>query len=76
MPNAKEVILSQFSFSPEEMSSPPFLTQSDDPILPDLGGIEQDYGSPQNIAALALLLALALITNLSAFPVILFRRTK
>ena len=74
MPNAKEVILSQFSFSPEEMSSPPFLTQSDDPMLPDLRGIE--HGSPQNIVVLSLLLALALITNLSAFPVILFRRTK
>ena len=74
MPNAKEVILSQFSFSPKEMSSPPFLTQSDDPMLADLSGIE--HGSPQNIVVLSLLLALALITNLSAFPVILFRRTK
>merc|ERR1712083_1136705 len=34
-----------------------------------------DYSS-QNVAVLSVLLALALITNLSAFPVILFRRTK
>ena len=74
MANAKGVLLSQFSFSPEEMASPTFLTQSDDPMLPDLSDIE--HGSPQNIVALSLLLALALITNLSAFPVILFRRTK
>ena len=34
-----------------------------------------DYSS-QNVAVLSILLALALIANLSAFPVILFRRTR
>ena len=34
-----------------------------------------DYSS-QNVAVLSVLLALALIANLSAFPVILFRRTR
>ena len=34
-----------------------------------------DYSS-QNVAVLSMLLALALIANLSAFPVILFRRTR
>ena len=33
-------------------------------------------GDQQNILALSLLLSLALITNLSAAPVILFRRTR
>ena len=33
-------------------------------------------GDPQNVLALSLLLSLALITNLSAAPVILFRRTR
>ena len=33
-------------------------------------------GQSQNILALSLLLCLALITNLSAAPVILFRRTR
>ena len=72
--NAEEVLLSQFSFSPDEMASPTYLSQADDPYLPDPGTTE--HGSSQNIVALSLLLALALITNLSAFPVILFRRTK
>ena len=34
-----------------------------------------DYSS-QNVAVLSILLAFALIANLSAFPVILFRRTR
>jgi len=71
---AEEVLLSQFSFSPDEMASPTYLSQADDPYLPDTGTTE--HGSSQNIVVLSLLLALALITNLSAFPVILFRRTK
>ena len=69
MSDAKEVLLSQFSVSPEEMAFPTFLTQSIDPMLPDLSGIEQEHGSSQNIVALSLLLALAIINNLSAFPV-------
>ena len=35
-----------------------------------------ELGSSQNVITLSLLLAIALITNLSAFPVILFRRTR
>lgn len=41
----------------------------------ELANLIQDY-SHQNVAVLSVLLALALVTNLSAFPVILFRRTR
>ena len=38
--------------------------------------IPPDHGSKQNVIVLSLLLALALLINLPAFPVILFRRTR
>ena len=71
---AEEVLLSQFPFSYEDMISPTSLRQAEDPTLPDFSPSE--HGSSQNVVVLSLLLALALITNLSAFPVILFRRTR
>lgn len=46
----------------------------DDSDLENMSSVWQ--GSQQNILALSLLLCLALITNLSAAPVILFRRTR
>ena len=42
----------------------------------ELLDIPTDLGSSQNVITLALLLVAGLLTNLSAFPVILFRRTR
>ena len=71
---ANEVIYSQDVITENYLVPPTSLTAIDDPFLTDL--IPAKYGSPQNVVVLSLLLALALITNLSAFPVILFRRTR
>ena len=44
---------------------------------PDQGQVSQMWGAEtQNLLALSILLGLALVTNLSAAPVILFRRTR
>ena len=47
-------------------------------VLPRLEDLELDVwaGQQQNILALSIMLSLALLTNLSAAPVILFRRTR
>ena len=71
-PEAEEVFLSQLSFSEQNMEPPTSLP--DESHLLDLSPTSN--GSQQNVVVLSLLLALALITNLSAFPVILFRRTR
>ena len=43
----------------------------------DHGQVSQMWGAEtQNLLALSILLGLALVTNLSAAPVILFRRTR
>ena len=43
----------------------------------DQGQVSQMWGAEtQNLLALSILLGLALVTNLSAAPVILFRRTR
>ena len=56
----------------QDYPSPPALAEED---LLDLLQSTIDYSS-QNVAVLSVLLALALLANLSAFPVILFRRTR
>ena len=63
-----EIILSE-SLVPEDYQVP---GDVDDPVplLPP------SQGYHQNIIALSILLCVALITNLPAFPVILFRRTR
>jgi len=68
---SEEVLLSEFPLSVGVEGAPTVILESEPPFL----GVES-AGSPQNVLVLSLLLALALITNLSAFPVILFRRTK
>ena len=45
-------------------------SQEQPALLPSI-----DYSS-QNVAVLSVLLALAMVANLAAFPVILFRRTR
>ena len=72
--NAEEVFLSEKSFSENNLVPPTSLSEMEDPYLLDFGPTE--HGLSQNVVVLSLLLALALITNLSAFPVILFRRTR
>ena len=71
---AEEVLLTEFPYPYEDIMPPTSLSETADPHLLDLS--PTSYGSQQNVVVLSLLLALALITNLSAFPVILFRRTR
>lgn len=73
-PKVEEVFLLEQSFSDNYLVPPTSLSEMEDPFLLDF--VPTEPGSSQNIVALSLLLALALVTNLSAFPVILFRRTK
>ena len=64
MAEGEEVILSSTSTSSR--------------LLPRLEDLELEVwaGQQQNILALSIMLCLALLTNLSAAPVILFRRTR
>ena len=49
----------------------------DDEAVMDSGQVSHIWGAEtQNLLALSILLGLALVTNLSAAPVILFRRTR
>ena len=49
----------------------------DEVMKPGQGQVSQMWGAEtQNLLALSILLGLALVTNLSAAPVILFRRTR
>jgi hypothetical protein len=73
-PSAEDVFLSERSFSDNYLEPPTSLNEMEDPYILDFGPTEP--GSAENIVVLSLLLALSLITNLSAFPIILFRRTK
>ena len=60
---AEEISLAAASLASLASPSPPSLPPS------------IDYSS-QNVAVLSVLLALAMVANLAAFPVILFRRTR
>ena len=64
----EEVVLSSQVLLPDEASQ--------EAALEALEAHQLWAGDQQNVLALALLLCLALITNLSAAPVILFRRTR
>jgi len=66
---AEEFSLGQNSL----LSTSEGMVEEEELLLPTMPTI--DY-SQQNVAVLSILLALALIANLSAFPVILFRRTR
>ena len=66
---AEEFSLGQDSFLPTSEG----MYEEEELLLPTIPTI--DY-SQQNVAVLSILLALALIANLSAFLVILFRRTR
>ena len=66
---AEEFSLGQDSF----LTTSEGMVEEEELLLPTIPTI--DY-SQQNVAVLSILLALALIANLSAFPVILFRRTR
>ena len=66
---AEEFSLGQDSL----LSTSEGMVEEEELLLPTMPTI--DY-SQQNVAVLSILLALALIANLSAFPVILFRRTR
>ena len=67
-PLGEEVVLSSQVLLPDEASQ--------EAALEALEAHQLWAGDQQNVLALALLLCLALITNLSAAPVILFRRTR
>ena len=70
----EEVVLS--SDSDLLMARDTFETLDDDSMM-DTGQVSQMWGAEtQNLLALSILLGLALVTNLSAAPVILFRRTR
>ena len=73
-PEADGEFLSHLALSEQNMVPPTSFSEMEDSHLPYLDPTE--HGSPQNVVVLSLLLALALITNLSAFPFILFRRTR
>ena len=66
---AEEFSLGKDSYLPTSEG----MLEEEELLLPTIPTI--DY-SQQNVAVLSILLALALIANLSAFPVILFRRTR
>ena len=69
-PHGEEVVLSSASQTMSEFSLLDYAEAVED-------GLDSVWaGQHQNILALSLLLCLALITNLSAAPVILFRRTR
>lgn len=71
-PHGEEVVLSSASqtLSEAELSLLDYAEAVED-------GLDSVWaGQHQNILALSLLLCLALVTNLSAAPVILFRRTR
>ena len=68
----EEVVLS----SDLLMARDTFETLDDEDVM-DPGHMSQIWGAEtQNLLALSILLGLALVTNLSAAPVILFRRTR
>ena len=68
----EEVVLS----SDLLMARDTFETLDDEDVM-DTGHMSQIWGAEtQNLLALSILLGLALVTNLSAAPVILFRRTR
>ena len=70
----EEVVLS--SDSDLLMARDTFEALDDDSMM-DTGQVSQMWGAEtQNLLALSILLGLALVTNLSAAPVILFRRTR
>jgi len=69
-----EEVFLQEVLAEEKDFHPTSLIAMDDSYLAEI--LPLDNGSAQNILVLSILLAVALITNLSAFPVILFRRTR
>ena len=68
-PHGEEIVLSSASKT---------MTEAELSLLDYADAVEDSVwaGQHQNILALSLLLCLALLTNLSAAPVILFRRTR
>ena len=73
MSQGEEVVLSS-SYPLDDQEKEQLLYEGDPGSVDSMSTVWA--GQQQNILALSLLLCLALITNLSAAPVILFRRTR
>ena len=72
-PHGEEIVLSSASKTMTEAE----LSLLDNAYAVEEGRLDSVWaGQHQNILALSILLCLALLTNLSAAPVILFRRTR